>query len=497
VRTRSLQVAALVALAFAFSYLVQPGGDNQKAHYAFVRALADGKPYVDDYVRNPDLRTIDVTEVDGRLYATKAPGLAFAMLPVYLLLEASSFVANAEPETTVWVLHLWAVVLPAVLLILLVRRVTEELEPGLGLPAALTLGAATLVLPFSNVLFSHLLAAALGFAAFAILFLGRHGGQSLSRTAFAGLMAGLAISVEFPLGLVAIAVGIYAIRGGDRLRIALAYAGAAIAGVAPVFAFNTWAFGSPTRLAYEGWDPDDPAAAAAFGGQLETVVPDPHVVTALLVRPAGLGALACAVLGAVLLYRRARAESLLVLGVTAAYFAYNSVLFNPFGGASPGPRYLIPTLPFLAVGLGPAYRRIPGATLGLAVATGIFLAAATITSPLAASDSQVIHRLRTGGFVDSMLTFVGVDGGLADLPFLVALAVAGGVCFLVVRPYFRPPDHPAFWLALVGWGAIGFQSRRVLENESYASDAIFVGAALLLGIAIAAVYRRAEPLVEQ
>ena len=38
---------AVAALAFAFAYPMQVNGYNQNAHYAFVRALADGKPYVD------------------------------------------------------------------------------------------------------------------------------------------------------------------------------------------------------------------------------------------------------------------------------------------------------------------------------------------------------------------------------------------------------------------------------------------------------------------
>ena len=55
---------------------------------------------------------------------------------------------------------------------------------------------------------------------------------------------------------------------------------AGLTGVAPMLAFNSWAFGSPTRLAYEGWESDDAAAAAPFGGQFESVLPDPHVVLA-------------------------------------------------------------------------------------------------------------------------------------------------------------------------------------------------------------------------
>jgi hypothetical protein len=491
VPSRRLQVAALVALAFAFSYLVQPGGDNQKAHYAFVLALADGKPYVDDYVRDPALRTIDVTEVDGRLYATKAPGLALASLPMYLVLEATGLVEEATAVTIVWALHLWSVVLPAMVHVLLVRRVTERLEPGTGLTAALLLGVATLVLPFTTVFFSHVLAATLGFAAFALLFFGRRGEERLLHVALAGLLAGLAITVEYPLGLVAVAVGIYALRQGDRVRRAAAYAAGVLVGVAPMLAFNYWAFGSPTRLAYEGWKSDDAAAAEPFGGQFESFLPDPHVAIALLLAPAGLGALACALVGAVLLYRRGvRAESLLVLGITGAYFVYNTVLLNPFGGASPGPRYLIPTLPFLAVALGPALRRIPGATLGVATATGLFLAAATITSPLAAFDSQVIHRLRTGGFVRSVLEFVGISGGAADLPFLLALAFVAAVGVAAVVPFFRPPDAPAFVLALVGWAVLGSQSRRVLEDNSSVTDVVLIAATAALVASIAWVYRR-------
>ena len=38
---------ALLALAVAFAYPMQVNGYNQNAHYALVRALADGKPWID------------------------------------------------------------------------------------------------------------------------------------------------------------------------------------------------------------------------------------------------------------------------------------------------------------------------------------------------------------------------------------------------------------------------------------------------------------------
>ena len=51
----------------------------------------------------------------------------------------------------------------------------------------------------------------------------------------------------------------------------------------------------------------------------------------------------------------------MILAVAAVYFLYNAGYWLPFGGGTPGPRFLIPTLPFLALGLAVAWRRWPGA----------------------------------------------------------------------------------------------------------------------------------------
>ena len=86
--------------------------------------------------------------------------------------------------------------------------------PGYGLPTAVLLGAGTLLLPFATLFFDHVLSAALGFAAFVVLMLERERRRRVVRSPRAGVLAGLAVVVEFPLGIVAVVLG--RLRGRRR-----------------------------------------------------------------------------------------------------------------------------------------------------------------------------------------------------------------------------------------------------------------------------------------
>jgi hypothetical protein len=100
----------------------------------------------------------------------------------------------------------------------------DEVANGYGVAAAVTLGLATLFVPFSTLLFAHVPAASLAFAAFAILWL--RDGQWAALAA--GVLAGTAVTVEYPLALAAFGLGLYVVTTRDFAARGLTY----IAGLA-------------------------------------------------------------------------------------------------------------------------------------------------------------------------------------------------------------------------------------------------------------------------
>jgi hypothetical protein len=474
---------ALVCLGLAYASLAQGIGWNQLAHYALVRALADGSAVVDPYRDE----TGDVSWVDGHYYAAKAPGLAFATLPLYLALDrlgVKDLMANApgaadEAVGMLWALGLIGCVLPAVGIALLVRRLGDEVEPGLGVLAAVALGTGTLLLPFATLFFAHVLAAALAFAAFGFLWL-RSGRFAL----FAGLLAGLAVVADYPLALAAGLVGLYALS--RSVRTGLAYAAGAIVGALPLLAYQWWAFGSPAQLAYEdavlvGGTSGHDVLGANSTGFFGIGAPSFGVAVELLFAPVGLlrlsPVLALAAAGVALMFRRGfRAEALLIASVALGYLVYNSGYFQPFGGFVPGPRFLVPVLPFLGVGLAPAFRRLPLTTLALAGCSTALLTAVTITGPLLAFDGRWHERLTDGWF-----------GGRSWLTVVPFVALVGGAAFLAVRaarPRISASEWPTAGAAVGAWLLLWLIAPERLEGWAAGDVALVSALAALAAVAV-------------
>ncbi len=453
---RRLGTVALALLAVSWALLMQAPGANQNAHLALVTSLSHGTPRIDRY-RN---WTGDLAYIDGHYYAAKAPGLALTTLPWYLGLDTAGLVVKgppastpwpeaqaAMPRTAVWEVGLFGATLPAFVLLLFARFVADSFVPGYGTAAGVVVGAGSLLGVLATMFIAHELSACLGFAAFALLVRERSGPPDARLVAAAGLAAGLAVVVEFPLAIVAAAAGLYAIVRPGWPRRVLAFVGGVIVGLAPLIAFNTRAFGSPTTLSYtnavlrpgvSGHDVVGANASGFFG----VGVPSLRAGLELLFSAKGLVVLApvCALasVGLVVLWRRRiRAEAAVAGSIGAAFLVYNAGYYLPFAGFPPGPRLLVPMLPFLALPIAAAWQALPGTTLVLALASVVVTSAALLAQPLGPSEDSGswFHRLEHGDVTSTVFHWAWGDGAAQVLPVVLLLVAAVTVALLVTpRP---------------------------------------------------------------
>jgi hypothetical protein len=433
---RRRTLLALVLVGVAYATMIQSFSWNQTSHYDLIRSLDSDGTTIDASQQN----TGDKVFYKGHYYSARAPGLALFALPFYdtlNVLQAESLAEKSEAQRgsdeMIYLIGLWANVLPGLLLLVLVWRVAERFEPGYGVAAAVVLGLGTMVLPLSTLLFSHVFAAFLGFAAFVLMMRERDGPPSALLLALAGLAMGYAVASEYPLFFVAIVLGLYLLSRRDTLspigiaRRAGAYIAGGVVGILPLLFYNHYAFHSWTHLAYS----DVPRQQKGFFG---IGLPSLKVLATLLTDSRGLltlsPVLVMAAIGTVVLYRRGRrAEALTITGICLCYLIYNSGYYLPFGGGFMGPRFLTTMLPFLACPLGIALKRYPGPTIALAAISITTTVIATITHPLVGYENETViwtRLLGNGAFQPTLASAIGLGRSWGAIwPFF--LAAAGGV----------------------------------------------------------------------
>jgi len=446
-------IAALVLVALAAGSRLPDDGWNGTAHFALVQSLADGAPEIDGHLNQSG----DIAYVDGHFYAAKAPGLALFSLPAYAVAKGVDAIPLGSPTSpppgahrvegrTLWYANL-TVVAAFLALLLLIRWAVERSVGTAGTPVALMLGLGTMLLPFATTYFAHDLAAALGFAAFGVAAYARTA-RPLLTIAGAGVLAGLAVVVETPALIVATAVALYVAFHPPHLARLCSFAAGALLGIVPLLSFNHWAFGSPLRTSYahavkERGTTGHDVLGANDQGLYGITYPDLGALSDLLFSYRGLFVLtpitALALVSLPGLARRGlRSEALLVAGLTAAMLLYNASYAYPFGGWSPGPRFLVLLLPFLAFPLADAWLRWRTVTLVVAGISAFWMIAATLARPLLPDyerPSVWLTRIVDGDDLAGSILITG-RGGIAvflALVFASILLAAGAVDAAVRR----------------------------------------------------------------
>jgi 4-amino-4-deoxy-L-arabinose transferase-like glycosyltransferase len=378
--------AGLLALCYVF-YLT-PAGTNTLSRYDMVYALAHSTAIIDIHAGN----TIDVSYYQGHWYSPRSLGLSLLATPLLWLLSHITNIDNTTQFTLtqqIAYLNAFTVLPVAIMAAVALRRFVAHLRPSLAstpLPmvvaGAFALG--TLAYPFSTTFFSHAFGGGLAFIGFYLLYRARDKENAGVWVILSGLLLGLAVISEYPIGVIVVLLFAYIwlVFPGQRLLMTGAFIVGLIPSVLLLGWYNWFAFGSPLHLSYAYVS--DPAFSGQHDGFFGITTPHLDSLWSTLVFPRGLliesPFLLLVPLGLLRWLRRGyRAtatasvssplkrglrriwatlqtpgmpEALVTLAVVVLYPLAISSYFLPMAGENlPGPRLLVPMLPFACLAL--------------------------------------------------------------------------------------------------------------------------------------------------
>ncbi len=275
--------------------------------------------------------------------------------------------------------------------------------PRAALMATAMAGLATPIFAYSAWLFSEPLSAAmLTGVAWLLFVLGSSSSISPKTAAIAGLILGLATFVR-PTNILAIAVfaaAMLARHGKATLKSGFVFCAASVVGIAILLAHNALLFGSPFAFGY-------PAAAEggkrlnSFGTPILTglygflLSPGKSVflfAPPIILALAGLGAL----------WRRDRGLATLAMLLPLADLLFFAKYSQWEGGYCVGPRYMVPALVPLCLGLGPVLSKGSAHIKALAV---VLLAAGALVQGISLATSFMEDQAPRGHYYDANWTY--------------------------------------------------------------------------------------------
>ncbi len=368
---RDTLLVAGILIIYASVFHPDPGW-NVASRLGLVYSLVDHRTLSIDAYHEA---TGDKAFYRGHFYSDKAIGHALPGIPVYAMAQFTLGPLGLAPGSAVfhYLLKTVLVSIPSALacliLVHLVKRHVSDHRRARGLVAAYALG--TLAFPYSVVYYSHQQVAVVLLAAFVLA----GGRRRWSRSLAVGLLIGYAFLLEYPTVVAGAIIGLYHLLENRRAGSAAALAAGVLPAVA-VFALYNWAcFDSPLTTGYSHkYLPY--LAHVHDAGFMGIARPSLGKLVAVLFAPKGLVSTSpFLVLGLPGLLMAGKDRALWVAaGVAAALILLNaSLIWEPFGGWTPGPRYSVPAIPFLVLLCAPTLSRRgwPGPLLVVGGVTGL------------------------------------------------------------------------------------------------------------------------------
>lgn len=366
-------------------------GFNPSSRLLTVYGLVEDGTFVADRWKD---QTGDYATINHHIVSDKAPLSSFLVVPAYWAWRA----AHGGPAKTrqkerdreianhfgVAIASAFPFGLFASMTLLRVRR--EGLPGKRAVPLAMAAAFGSCLTNYGASYFGHMLAAALFLGCY-VLAIERERGF-----VFAGLLGGLSVLAEYPLGLLQVLIGFYLLTGPDRLRRVFLYGlGAGPCAIA-LLGYNRLVTGKYFDFPYNHVPEQWAAMRTAFGMRL----PSPEALWELLFgQYRGLAFYAPALLLAVPLILRAfagpRRRRNFVMLVMAAHVLLISSYFMWDGGWCTGPRHLAPVIALgLYEGAAAVARRPRNRLVFMLLSLGgaILSLTATATNPMPSQDKR-------------------------------------------------------------------------------------------------------------
>lgn len=391
---------------------------------------------------------IDRAQYRGHTYSDKAPYqplLAVPALGLWDLVGGEVFPIRPDQDGAylrlqddvdhrgLWWVTLWSSTFPAIALAIATRRMVASVHPAQATAVAVAMAVGTLLLPFASLLFGHVLAALFVALAWSRL---REPQLTVRRALVGGLWLGAAVGTEYTVALVAAVALVATWVAAGLARAAWLSVGTVVATL-PLLLYNWLVFEDPFEVAYQGHLPNFQGSGAL--GVYNLTVPKGEEVWRALFSSKGLFVLTpvmvLAFAGCALAIRGrgpTRRDAVVALTCFVLLLAASTGI-DGIGGASPGPRYLIPVLPLFAIPLAEAWRRVPRLAAAATAVGAAWMVLAAATFPLAASVRTWWEAAEAGVLASNVVT------GHSRTELLVIPTVAGLV--LLVELVRRDPDR--------------------------------------------------------